>query len=86
MKRLQLSVALAAAFGFAFSCAQAASFTYHGSLQDGGQPANGAYDLELTLYSKRQGGVVLAGPVTVAGVAVDDGSFAPRRSISGPPR
>jgi len=76
MKRLQLSVALAAAFGFAFSCAQAASFTYHGSLQDGGQPANGRYDLELTLYSKRQGGVVLAGPVTVAGVAVDDGNFA----------
>jgi len=76
MKRLQLCVALAAAFGFAFSCAQAASFTYHGSLQDGGQPANGRYDLELTLYSKRQGGVVLAGPVTVAGVAVDDGNFA----------
>jgi hypothetical protein len=76
MKRLQLSVALAAAFGFAFSCAQAASFTYHGSLQDGGQPASGRYDLELTLYSKRQGGVVLAGPVTVAGVAVDDGHFA----------
>jgi hypothetical protein len=75
MKRLHLSVALAAAFGFAFSCAQAASFTYHGSLQDGSEPANGAYDLELTLYSKRQGGVVLAGPVTVSRVAVDDGSF-----------
>lgn len=76
MKRLQLSVALAAAFGFAFSCAQAASFTYHGSLQEAGQPASGRYDLELTLFSKRQGGVVLAGPVTVAGVTVDDGNFA----------
>jgi hypothetical protein len=29
-------------------CALAASFSYHGSLQDSGKPAEGAYDIELS--------------------------------------
>ncbi|HEX5124231.1 MAG TPA: hypothetical protein VFV97_13375 [Rhodanobacteraceae bacterium] len=76
MKRWIGSAALAAAIALGMSTVHAASFTYHGSLQDKGQAANGRYDIELTLYSSRDGGAVLAGPVTVFGVAVSDGNFA----------
>jgi hypothetical protein len=75
MKRWIGTVALAAAIGVCAPAVHAASFTYHGSLQDKGQAANGRYDMELTLYSKRDGGAVLAGPITVFGVEVHDGSF-----------
>src|ERR1041385_6838435 len=75
MKRWIGTVALAAAIGMSMSAVHAESFTYHGSLQDKGQAANGRYDMELTLYSKRDGGAVLAGPITVFGVEVSDGNF-----------
>ena len=75
MKRWIGTVALAAAIGMSMSTVHAESFTYHGSLQDKGQAANGRYDMELTLYSKRDGGAVLAGPITVFGVEVRDGNF-----------
>lgn len=78
MKRSMMAAALAAAFGIGVPLAHAESFTYHGSLQDAGQPANGRYDMELTLYSQHEGGTVLAGPVTVYGVDVDDGNFVTR--------
>ena len=51
MKRTLLSAALFAAIAFSIGPAQAASFSYHGNLQDAGKPAEGSYDLELTLYS-----------------------------------
>jgi uncharacterized small protein (DUF1192 family) len=54
---------------------QAASFTYHGSLSDGGQPANGRYDLQIVLYGDKQGSVALTPAVTVLGLDVHDGSF-----------
>jgi hypothetical protein len=76
MKRWIGTVALAAAIGLSVSAAHAETFTYHGSLQDKGQAANGRYDMELTLYSARDGGAVLAGPITVFGIAVSDGNFA----------
>ncbi len=47
MKRTFLSAALVAALSFSAGTAQAASFTYHGSLQDSGKPADGNYDIEL---------------------------------------
>jgi hypothetical protein len=53
----------------------AASFNYHGNLQDGGKPANGSYDLELTLYSAAQGGRILGGPLVVYKVPVHNGTF-----------
>lgn len=55
--------------------ASAASFSYHGSLQDNGKPANGKYDLQLTLYSAAQGGKVVGGPLTLYAVPVQHGSF-----------
>ena len=77
MNRLTVCVALALALGTGMgaSIAHADGFTYHGSLQDAGEPANGRYDLQLTLYSAQDGGHVLAGPVTLYGVDVKDGNF-----------
>ena len=75
MKRCMVSAALAAALGVGMPLAHAESFTYHGSLQDGGQAADGRYDMQLTLYSQRNGGAVIAGPVTLFGVEVTGGNF-----------
>lgn len=75
MKRWIGSAALAAALGVCMPLAHAATFTYHGSLQDAGQAADGRYDLQLTLYSQRNGGTVIAGPVTIFGVEVTGGNF-----------
>ena len=75
MNRLVLRAAIAAALGMGAALAHADSFTYHGRLQDGGTPANGRYDIQLTLYSKQSGGSVLAGPVTLYGVSVANGNF-----------
>jgi hypothetical protein len=75
MNRLTLCVALAAALGMGASLAHADSFTYHGTMQDSGQPANGTFDLQLTLFSAQSGGSRLAGPVTLYGVQVHDGAF-----------
>jgi hypothetical protein len=69
--------ALAAAVALAFcgSVADAASFTYHGSLNEGGEPADGRYDLRITLYGSERAAVPLTDAVTVYGVEVRDGSF-----------
>lgn len=75
MNRLVLRAAIVAALGMGAALAHADSFTYHGTLQDAGKPANGQYDLQLTLYSKQSGGTVLAGPVTLYGVTVSKGNF-----------
>ncbi len=55
--------------------AQAATFTYHGSLQDSGKPAEGSYDLELTLYTSASGGHTIGGPLVLYKVPVHQGSF-----------
>jgi trimeric autotransporter adhesin len=75
MKRTLLFAALAAASFFGTGVAGAASFTYHGNLQDAGKPADGKYDIELTLYSAKTGGSVIGGPLTLYSVPVRDGSF-----------
>lgn len=75
MNRITLRAAIAAALGMGAALAHADSFTYHGTLQDGGQPANGSYDMQLTLYSGQSGGRVLAGPITLYHVPVTDGNF-----------
>jgi hypothetical protein len=75
MNRWTWSVALAAALGSGAPTAHAETFSYHGSLQDGGKAADGRYDMQLTLYSQREGGTVVAGPVTVFGVVVNGGDF-----------
>jgi Chaperone of endosialidase len=73
--RLALSCALAAFAAFHLDAADAATFTYHGSLQDSGKPAEGSYDLELTLYTAASGGRAVGGPLVLYKVPVHGGSF-----------
>jgi hypothetical protein len=68
-----LATALLLSLGTAAT--QAASFTYHGTLSDGGQPANGRYDLQISAYGSEHGTVPLMPAVTVFGLEVHDGSF-----------
>lgn len=74
MHRTLLFAALLAAFAFS-GAARASEFTYHGNLQDAGNPAEGSYDIELTLYSAVTGGSVIAGPLIMYAVPVHEGSF-----------
>lgn len=75
MNRIVLCAALAAVLGTGLGAAHAESFTYHGTLQDAGKPADGPYDLRLTLYSSANGGAALSTPVQLFGVPVREGSF-----------
>ncbi len=55
--------------------ASATPWTYRGTLNDGGQPANGPYDLRLTLINAT-GTASASLPITLYDVMVKDGSFA----------
>ncbi|HWX20207.1 MAG TPA: tail fiber domain-containing protein [Candidatus Binatia bacterium] len=55
--------------------AQGTAFTYQGELNDGGNPANGLYDIRVGLYLTSTGSTVFAGPITNAAVAVSNGLF-----------
>ena len=48
-------------------------FTYQGTLDDGGVPANGEYDIQFTLTDET--GSVMAGPICMDNVTVIDGLF-----------
>ena len=73
MKSLARSIALA--LTLAASGAHAAPWTYRGTLNDGGAPANGRYDIRLSVLDA--GGVKsLVYPLTFSGVEVKDGAFA----------
>lgn len=69
-----LSILILALLG-ASQTAHAAPWTYRGSLNDGGKPANGSYDLRLTL-TDAAGVRAIGQPLTLYGVAVKDGNFA----------
>jgi hypothetical protein len=55
--------------------AQSTAFTYQGTIDDGGQPANGSYDFEFALFDAAEAGTQLGSPVTINGVIVAEGSF-----------
>jgi len=57
------------------AAAQGTAFTYQGRLFDGGNPANGSYDLRLTLHDALTAGSLIAGPVTNSPVVVSNGLF-----------
>src|ERR1700752_2450592 len=70
-----LAAALVAAIAQMSTAGAAGMFDYHGTLSDGAQPANGRYDLQISV-SPSETAVVSSGPaVTVSGVDVHDGSF-----------
>src|SRR5215471_7796680 len=61
VSRIRLSIGFALVFvlvPFAFGTvqAQSTSFTYQGRLTDGGNPANGNYDLQFSLFDAGVGG------------------------------
>src|SRR5215469_12793228 len=55
--------------------AQGTAFAYSGQLSDGGNPANGSYDLTFTLFATDTGGVGVAGPVTNLATEVVNGQY-----------
>jgi hypothetical protein len=55
--------------------AQTAAFTYQGRLVDGGQSANGSYDMQFRLGDAATSGNYVAGPITNAPVLVSNGLF-----------
>src|SRR5207247_8347168 len=60
----------------AVACAQqTTSFTYQGKLTDGGNPANGNYDLQFALFDNGAGGTQIGSTLTRSGVAVNGGVF-----------
>jgi hypothetical protein len=80
MQRRTLALAFLALFSslnlqFPAARAQGTAFNYHGKLNDGGSPANGAYDLTFSLFLTNSGGVAAAGPVTNLATAVSNGLF-----------
>ena len=57
------------------ACAQGTAFTYQGSLESNGSPANGVYDLQFTLFDAAQNGNRLGSPLTNSAVTVNNGLF-----------
>ena len=56
--------------------AQGTSFTYQGSLSDGGSPANGNYDLQFTIYDAATNGSFASVAITNLATGVNNGLFA----------
>ncbi len=55
--------------------AQTTSFTYQGLLTDGGNPANGAFDLQFKLFTTLTGGAQQGATATVEDANVSNGVF-----------
>lgn len=55
--------------------AQNTTFAYQGSLNDGGSPANGPYDLQFKLFDALSGGTQLSVTNTLQNVTVTNGIF-----------
>jgi trimeric autotransporter adhesin len=71
MKRTALFVVLSVSA----SLLNASPWNYRGTLNDSGQPANGSYDLRLTLIDEA-GTLSITQPITLFNVQVKDGNFA----------
>ena len=55
--------------------AAAAPMRYQGQLSDSGKPANGRYDLQISLYNEASAGALLGYPTTLEDVEVINGQF-----------
>ncbi len=76
-KKLILLLALVGAINLQLSSAlaQGTAFTYQGRLNAGGNPANGLYDLQFTLFNAAANGAQVGGTVTNLAVGVTNGLF-----------
>jgi hypothetical protein len=54
---------------------QTTSFTYQGSLTDGGAPANGSYDLQFALWDNLSNGTQIGSTQTLNALSVINGGF-----------
>jgi hypothetical protein len=70
-----LAAALVAAIAQMSTAGAAGTFDYHGTLSDGAQPANGRYDLQISVYSSETATIPTRPAVTVSGVDVRNGGF-----------
>jgi hypothetical protein len=61
------------------------AFTYQGQLSDGGQPANGLYDFQFSLWDAATGGNYVARPLSTNGVGVLKGLFTVSLDFGGGP-
>ncbi len=66
---------LALAVCCASAQAQPTTFTYQGKLTDGGNPANGTFDLQFAIFDVLSGGAALNAPLTREDVTVTNGVF-----------
>ena len=70
-----LTVFLLILFATSPNAQVSSAFTYQGELLDAGEPANGDFDFEFSLYFSATGGGAFVGPVRVENVAVENGLF-----------
>lgn len=75
MRRSICGIALALAVAAQTVCAQDTGLTYQGHLADANGAANGALDMTFSLWDAAAGGTMLAGPLSLQDVAVEDGLF-----------
>jgi len=73
------------ALGVPGSYAQGTAFTYQGSLNDSGAPANGNYDFTFAIYNDPLSGSLVASPQTNFDVTVANGLFTTTLDFSSPP-
>jgi trimeric autotransporter adhesin len=71
MKKIYLAISMI----LAASAVTAAPWTYKGTLNDGGKPANGLYDIRVTLLNEAKS-ASLTNPITLYAVPVENGHFA----------
>lgn len=74
MLKMVGAAAAACVIGASIAAAQDSTFTYQGELVEGGQPADGNFDIRLRLFDAAAGGTLLASD-TVANVLATDGIF-----------
>jgi len=72
---LSLALGLTLSLPTGTALAQGTAFTYQGMLNDGTNPANGSYDLRLTVYNALTGGAQKGNAVTNTAAAVNNGRF-----------
>lgn len=69
------TIYLAIALSLVTSVVSAAPWTYRGTLNDGGAPANGSYDIRVSLLSESRNASITS-PITFYEVPVENGQFA----------
>ena len=77
MKRFSLHrvITLIAIFIASHAAAQPTAFTYQGRLTDGGNAANGVYDLQFTLFNTPTNGSPVSATLTTENIATTNGLF-----------